>query len=100
MLRKILLSIVAVLAVTVQLFGTVLGLAQTRLAKAQITGLVEDSLTGDGQTAEVEQLEVVRRVPLFVFRAVGHGVEAVQEHGAPPYLAQDGLQVEQGVIHC
>ncbi len=57
MLRKLLLSILAILAVTVLLFGTVLGLAQTRLAKAQISGMVEDSLTGDGQTAEVDQLE-------------------------------------------
>ncbi len=56
MLRKILVSLLGLLAVTVLLFGAALGLAQTRLAKAQIAGLVENSLTTEGRTAEVQEL--------------------------------------------
>jgi len=57
LLRKILLSLVGLLLVVVVLLGAAFGLAQTRIAKAQITGLVQDSLTTEQQTAEVAELE-------------------------------------------
>jgi translocation and assembly module TamB len=56
MLRKLLVSLLSLLVVTVLLFGAALALAQTRLAKDQISGLVESSLTSDGQSAEVQDL--------------------------------------------
>ncbi len=57
MLRKILVSLAVLVLVVVGLLGAVLGLAQTRIAKAQITGLVESSLSSESQTAEVAELE-------------------------------------------
>ena len=57
MLRKILLSFVGLLLVVVLLLGAAFGLAQTQIAKAQITGLVENRLTTEQQTAEVGELE-------------------------------------------
>lgn len=56
MLRKILLSLLGVVLVTVLLFGAAFALAQTRMAKDRISGLVESSLTSENQTAEVEEL--------------------------------------------
>ena len=57
MLRKILVSLVGLLIVTVLLLGAAFGLAQTRIAKAQIAGMVQDSLTTEDQTAEVADLQ-------------------------------------------
>lgn len=57
MLRKILLSLVGFLIVTVLLFGAAFALAQTQMAKDRISGLVESSLTSENQTAEVAGLD-------------------------------------------
>jgi translocation and assembly module TamB len=57
LLRKILVSLAVLLLVVVGLLAVAFGLAQTQIAKAQITGLVEDSLTSGSQTAEVAELE-------------------------------------------
>ena len=56
MLRKVLVSLIGLLAVTVLLFGAALALAQTQIARDQISGLVENSLTTENQTADVQEL--------------------------------------------
>ena len=57
MMRKILLSLAGVLAVIVLLVVGAFGYAQTRIAKAQITDMVQNTLTTETQTAEVGGLE-------------------------------------------
>ena len=56
MLRKALLTLLGIVLGTAVLFGAALALAQTRVAKDQISGLIESSLEGEQQTAEVEEL--------------------------------------------
>ncbi len=56
MLRKLLITLAGFLVVTILLFGAALALAQTRLGKDQLSGLVASSLTTETRTAEVEDL--------------------------------------------
>ncbi len=56
MLRKFLLTLLGIVLGTVVLFGAALAIAQTRVAKDQIGGLIESSLEGEQQTAEVEDV--------------------------------------------
>ncbi len=56
MIRKILIAFLGIVLGTAVLLGGALALAQTRLAKDQIGGLIESSLDGEQQTAQVEDV--------------------------------------------
>ena len=56
MLRKALLTLLGIVLGTAVLLGAALALAQTRVAKDQISSLIESSLEGEQRTAEVENL--------------------------------------------
>ena len=58
-MKRFVTILIGLLALPVLLFGAAFAVAQTQIAKDQISGIVEDNLSGPGQAAEVTGLEGV-----------------------------------------